>query len=446
MKKNLFLIVAAFLPFVTLHGQAKIEQILGVCGKSTIIREINSTQQLVYGEIDILTFSRVNDSSNLVDYMVLPSIFESVSDFEIYDDTVWFCGSASDNTNLVGYFDLATFPLSIIRYFPITGVSRLTNIDVVGCRPRQLVLIGVDYLGCTPIVNPIRTPSGWEVYDILFPAQENRNYYFDDLTLTDTYIVLTARIIDNRNEPPVSDPATRSFDDGLLWYLDYSISAGGPLITAPVYYRDISYKVSYPFLIDKGLNDEFVTASIGKYTLNNTTTEGIIYSKYNVDFNLGTNLMLYPIDSASLVDLRYNKYNFCAFPLVKHILPIGGCDCRTFRVDPTYFGGPIWGRKFSPAYDIQSLVLQSNINAIMSGFDNSDPYDMPIFKFNVLHWDDCSSKINYQSIIINNTFKKERSARQFTHGLKEVNLVKVSSQTTTKVIICESAGQLINND
>ena len=61
-----------------------------VGGKETIIREIDSSQWIVYSSSDSPIFSWVSNASAIVNEIVLPAIFTSVTDFDILGESVYF--------------------------------------------------------------------------------------------------------------------------------------------------------------------------------------------------------------------------------------------------------------------------------------------------------------------------------------------------------------------
>ena len=141
-------------------------------------------------------FLAVKDTSNVSYYMVM-GILDTVYDFEILKDTVYFCGKYSSSIYsgcaVVGYFDILSLMSSgytTVSYLPITSMKTLSKLEVEFFASwKHLVAIGTDNLDSAVVMDATEGPTGWNICCAIFG---NDSLRLTDIAFTDDYIVITS--------------------------------------------------------------------------------------------------------------------------------------------------------------------------------------------------------------------------------------------------------------
>ena len=120
-------------------GQDFIKYISWKLDSSSIIRTIDEDNWLVYSIRDnVSSFTFVNESGLTAPTLVFPTVQDGyyvVNDFEILNDSVFFCGYKKRWQGLdaafFGYFDLGSILTSNVLYcYELETVSRFDKIDL----------------------------------------------------------------------------------------------------------------------------------------------------------------------------------------------------------------------------------------------------------------------------------------------------------------------------
>lgn len=340
MRKLLLFVALTISPLLSISGQETIAQLMHVGGKETIIREIDSSQWIVYSSSDSPIFSWVSNASAIVNEIVLPAIFTSVTDFDILGESVYFCGYDNLYMPVVGYFDYTALNPQI-DYFNVTGVNELKKVKNLYPYLRdRLVLIGTYYGLPDQLIYAIHQPSSWDVYNIILKTDSGYYSYHDDMAIIDNYIVLTSRLMNIRNDSSINDTADQaatSYEEGRIWYVKFPYISAGSTLNSDVFHRKLSYSVSKPFLIDNYMDNMFVTATKGSYTHNNDKRLGVIASKYIDDLCDGSVIVNCPVDEIALVDMCCEKRSCYVEPLFHQALSSGYSDNLMLSINPVFF-------------------------------------------------------------------------------------------------------------
>lgn len=167
----------------------------GLKNQYSIIREIDSTRRMVFTYYQgLMTFSLYNDgSTNVINYEnwgAYPTSY--IYDFEIMGDTVYYCGQRNGNA-LVGKFCYTSLPnVSFQEYvsYPEDQILKFDRLDVYNNDGEiRRVMVGCYQNGDYCIAEIINDDP------VIFIAKPiNQSEMFDDVAVTDGYIVTASRL------------------------------------------------------------------------------------------------------------------------------------------------------------------------------------------------------------------------------------------------------------
>lgn len=189
-----------------IHGQEMIRDVVGLHDDYSLVRETDRGKWLVYNyNFGRSIFSLITDTTTMAPqmYMNPPEGFSALKilDFEIFQDTVYFCGLAyydldEDYVTAWGYFPLQRFPhdtvfieagLYYMHYF-----NKLAVFSVDSSMSGLHILMTCNeptFSDFNSIVDMVRiTPNSFNSY--------THNYdddfkYYDDIEVTDNNVVFT---------------------------------------------------------------------------------------------------------------------------------------------------------------------------------------------------------------------------------------------------------------
>lgn len=167
----------------------------GLKNQYSIIREIDSTSRMVFTYYQgLMTFSLYNDgSTNVINYETWGAYPTSyIYDFEIMGDTVYYCGQRDDNA-MAGKFCYTSLPyVSFQEYVPdpMNQILRFDRLDVYDNNgEKRMVMVGCYQDGVSCIAEIIN-----ENPNVRIAKPIDQREVFDDVAVTDGYIVTTSRL------------------------------------------------------------------------------------------------------------------------------------------------------------------------------------------------------------------------------------------------------------
>ena len=227
----------------------------------SLVREVSSQSWMVYSyHYGMSVFSLVNEYGTIAPTLQLPLLYH-VSDMEIYNDTVYFCGyiDSALNTALFGYFSIASFPSMTVRCLQLAGLNTFNKMEIF-CHDGKphVVLTGIMNKYHPFLADAITTTSNSWLFSVSSSANDNWDIY-DDVAITDNYIVVTSRIFD--------------YDTGYVHYFNKPPTYSS-MFPYHFLYRTIQYNPTSSILITACDEDKFATlCKIG--------TNTFVMSKYN---------------------------------------------------------------------------------------------------------------------------------------------------------------------
>lgn len=216
MRSNIFNIFAALtLASIALFGSNAIAQdatrSLNDFSSISIIRDIDDTAQLCYSYWERGTFYRISDNNPMSTFMTISDPSVIIHDFEIMDDTVFFCGQYEDKA-IAGYFDLLTFPTTDVWYFfvqnKVLDIYSLIKLDVYreGDELRMEMIsttgVNLDSRIMYTLVEARRTAGTNWGYSIMDTVK--KMYSFDDVKVTKSCVMFTGRMVDEKDSTMVA--------------------------------------------------------------------------------------------------------------------------------------------------------------------------------------------------------------------------------------------------
>ncbi len=197
--KNSFLVLFALLQG-TAFGQFFIKETQWVKHDYSIVRQAGYDSFLVYTPYEDANFVLYVDGNSTASVLVLPQLpnFDNyrVNDFEILNDTVFFCGSRKNSqavcqSAVFGYFPLSNFPYGNVYLAENVKQKEYRKIDVFETAGKaHTVMVGSVSFGTKDvIVDGVQsTPNHWNFQSVEF---DGLGVDLNDIAVTDSFIVAT---------------------------------------------------------------------------------------------------------------------------------------------------------------------------------------------------------------------------------------------------------------
>ena len=338
------------------------------CGYS-IIREYRPDVRIVYN-MDPATylggeFLMITESGTATQLLTLEEDI-SISDFEIYNDTVYFCGIGylGFTRGIVGHFSLLSFPATLVDIIYTTDYEQFFKLEVFRSKyggQLHLALTGRLRGGGSCLVDVPNPTSGTPClfyYTLLHDYSYNS---VDDVAVTDNYIVATLR-----------NP--RGNHEGKLYYFGHP-SPGAHFFYGLVNTVDVDRDIT-SFMHLEACHDDFFVVSYrttygedawihvkGYSGTTNAPGDAAIHTRY---------VNHYPVDvkyssHGEEVDVLSNELTGTDTNSIVYHIPYGGhitsrrydnqriCSMDYLQTDPMHFiasgrgqDGQLWVYKYSP--------------------------------------------------------------------------------------------------
>lgn len=241
----------------------------------SIIRNIDDDHWLVYSNGKGNAFYMISSSGATITHMDLAIHKLKILDFEIFENTVYFCGvndTISPNA-LMGYFNLSGFPYSAVRYDVRSEWMSFGKLDVFRVENEIHIVMTAKYHSGNGTMVDVRSLSfgNWAYCDGDF---DKVHFTFYDVAVTENYVVYTS--IGDSNSTIII-PNTK------LWYIKRPTSSGGPIFNnVPGYMQIVNLcdsVASSPILIEHIIHDTIIVASKNNITpyIHTTCLNGLNY-------------------------------------------------------------------------------------------------------------------------------------------------------------------------
>ena len=190
----------------------------------------------------------------------LPQInieIDTVFDFEIYKDTVYFCGVKNSNTGgygILGYFPISAFTTSSVYYLKMPHFRRAKRVEVGSFLGNtNMIAIGDGIDGHATIVDAKRQSASW-IMDFSEAADEKD--VFSDLAIIDSFVVVTSYLKNDFVTP------------ARVWFFQKPTTPGSSMFYSFVDWKECFQNASQNILVEACRGNEFVVAAtLGKTEL-----------------------------------------------------------------------------------------------------------------------------------------------------------------------------------
>lgn len=396
------------------------------CGGDTTVVCCNSNQPY---------FMLLDESSNISYPLFLP--INKVWDFEIDNDTVYFCGNtilSGIDIGVIGHFDvtlLASPSMVNVNYIYLDKMKNISALEVGHfAGQKHVVVIGDDIDPAhrtNRILDLIEFPTFWAVYS---DGADGYKEHFSDLAITENYVVATSILPDN---------------NGRVWYYNKpSTPLAATIFNGNADYSDMTYPIKGKYLVRHRQDDEFVTACTND-TINDWHAVEYCLSYYNglTYINSMFFWVPYPLQYPSLMDITIGQ---CHLPHIGNTVDVllSGpfYDPYGLTNKSVIFEFPygVWGYSSSDGHAHNGVILTSlnaaeGLHIVSSGHYISD--SRPVFgksknnDFPESCWDRVGVDMTYKELEIN-IHNKELDPRAYTQTPQIIGTVL--KRQDTKVV------------
>ncbi|MBR1549807.1 MAG: hypothetical protein IJ634_04135 [Bacteroidales bacterium] len=350
------------------------------------------------------SFSMYEEGNAYANGIFIGDMYE-ITDFEIFDDVVYFCGKmvfGDSNVARIGYFDLTGFMNADyvqVEYLDIPWMKEVRALEVGNfARRKHVVIVGKGLSNEPYIADLMKSGSYWNINttELL-----NDSLALHDLAITDSYVVVT------------STKGGLIMREGLLWYFPKPTVGNASLLqVGTTQYYNIGSNVSEEYYVRSSSNDQFATVytpgvflggtknycimkygGLGFSQLHVLTENNVMFSKLR-DFVFETDNPYVPC-----VHLLINtRYTYGSFRSLVYELPIGGISSSVNVSSHTY--NDVYITSIREKSDAQHFVMSGY------GYLNGTP---SIFKYEKgLFGVGCMSTVN-------NVMYKNSVSQQLKH-------------------------------
>lgn len=388
MKKiiKLFVICTmAYLCNITAMGQEKIIEVDNHLDETSIIRAVNTKEWLVCDNNNgWSTFSLIDETLPTTQQIYLGNVGNSdkiqIYDFEVFNDTVYFCGSVwfGENQQAVwGYFPLAGFPYVSVKYI-IRDIKSLTKLDVFSIDPTgneiHVVMVGEQTTNRGVMVDEIRTAPGTfieytsDIYDVVYKI-------FNDIAETDTYVVMTMH------------------DGGMYYSGGQVLFINKPTTLNTTMFSSSAHIYSIPGSLSAGL-------------LEHCQADAIVVAYREIMGSVGVHSFTGPFTHANInisgdkifseMDLKFDKTYQDLDVLVKghKNLFLAKDTSMILHLNQSLvsYGGPVFCHKYKDDF-LNSLDWFSwgNYGFVASGHDKTNNF-LRVYKYQYNNWGNCTEQ------------------------------------------------------
>lgn len=386
-----------------LSAQESLMEIPFLKSTESIIRMIDNDDWLVCCNDTCWKFARVNPASGNVEIKSLDSYIVTVTDFEIHEGRVYFCGMSSDGMPYMANFPLASFLSTNFECEFLDGASSVNKLDVYGSSNTviHVVMTGQNLSGYGMLVEAMTMAVGWQVYYTLVYGEKGEKFIFDDIAISDSIAAITTH---ERSEDEILDPlVAQTYTLGRVWFITIP-PINYPLVGYPVMeYVDVPYTIRPPFLVRETEPNSFVIAALGEHnTSNNVFVSGFIGKNH---YATATLPFLF-----SPKDLYYNPSGRTTDIILNHIKEyVPNSVIYTLLPGMATTPGLAYGHIFNNYYWNSLVHLSYNPNHyICVGYPNTSPNIVSIAQYHCNYVASCSKQVEVITGILEWTSNAKR--------------------------------------
>lgn len=172
-------------------GQELIRE-CNVKGEPSLVRACSENVWMVYYEDGFgPTFAKVTSTGATADNIGLFGLIAHVTDFEIVNNILYFCGTSANNTAVMGYFSLTNFPSTLVYTCTVPLIGNCRKLEAGYFNGTRHVLMIGDALGTSHIIDA--RDMGSSQWNFNISTYSSGDDFYDDVAVTDNYVVISAR-------------------------------------------------------------------------------------------------------------------------------------------------------------------------------------------------------------------------------------------------------------
>lgn len=243
MKNNYISFVCIlFLILGSSYGEVRADELIRynmdeVTTSGTIIRHYKEGMDVVCYQLSYNAYFLLYDEGSPTSYVLYVDM-DTITDFEIYDDTIYFCGLRHESVGgwaTFGYFrvtDIASPGGSAnVAYLHLPLMSDVSALEVGWFADRKhVVILGKDLKEEGMVLDAIDGLSHW---DMNFAEMGGDTIEFVDMAITKKYVVATSeKICHYGGEYEYG---------GCLWFINKPIMSGASLFPSSINYLDFAH-------------------------------------------------------------------------------------------------------------------------------------------------------------------------------------------------------------
>ncbi len=433
-----FAAVALLLSSASFAQEKKIE-VQNMKDSYSIIREAKNGWWLVsnyYSGQNV--FTRVHDTSTIASQLWLGYIQGTdslrVNDFEIFRDTVYFCGQVwrqRESNAVWGYFPLNNFPNVDVRYWEAES-DRFTRLDIFSIDTMTIDLhvamiadnssIG-QFINRGVIYDEVRlAPDVFNQYTSTMEGLPITDVLYYDIAVTDTNVAVSSTYSCG-NVMFFCKPTTVA-----MTFFDIAV------MSYPVTFSNGANSIMLEYCENNALVAFYKNIIIGPSSSNNLQVRSFVNAIPHARLEICNSERVTPYD------VKYDKNSKDLDVLAAFIVQqFNSIPDRVYHLNPSllYNGGPIFAHVF-PGEVLNSLEwFPGGLNTfVASGHDNNSNF-LRIYKYKFDNWNNCFEQM------IEETKKQDEAVDPEYIAMKydkvEIEMLKMSKDDMCRPIkiICD---------
>lgn len=387
--------------------------------ETSIIRKVDDTTWLSYsrGKYSYFYLTTTNSTTALCLEFSGMDTSVIVKDFEIFHDSVFFCGKRKLNSGdsaVFGYFPIAGFPTCTVKYYVSGDLASFNNLAIYSMSEHTRVALTASYADGFGTMAEIRNIA-LGVWECTFVNRNGYDEFFDDVTETSGYVVFSSRYA----------PSTK-YHYTRIWPIQKPAGGSGSLFISPINVKELYKPTLGPVLCQNlELSDLYITVN---KTINDTvfltqfaglTYYATTYFKSTIPFTLKD---IKPNSSSTFYDLLVTTpTTYAVDSYIYHV-----------REDVFYFDSTIDAHYYYNE-DINSLCKLSELGeSFIASGHNALSFNFRIYKYFKNSWT-CAARRGIAA-----------GPKTYYYTQNSINLGETSRNCTIRNIISENYSYTID--
>lgn len=403
-------------------GQNFVRKILWEDQNSIIRRYTDDTLILYSRSKGQNIFFKASTVNTTVLYITLGNDNIEINDFEVFDDTVYFCGSLKGQTSyaLFGMFSASKFQTSTVKYCifnQLKSFNRMAMFSVSG-RPRAAMTASYNN-GYGTMVDFIRENSTiWHYY---IADRIDSCEIYDDVAVTSQHVVFTARAFGNNG--------VLKYGRAQVVYHDKPVYSGNPfLISGAVIRAFANMSATTPIIIKHSWSNQFGI-------VNKTNNQKISVGRF-VGYNYTESTEISLENGVTIRDLGYNDF-IMEFELLTNKQIGNDVNSYIYHIEDYCFlyNSSAYYHLFTDTTAILSLAKVNSPGFLAHTACGNKSQTLMMYRYIYNNYN-CSNTGNTPTTVVDYTVNPLETAILTQNNYKTLSTLSHSNGQTTLVIDC----------